>query len=135
MSQICHEVSRGRKLGCQDTHRRYTFHVLFPTIDKENAAHHSTTKSSHHKPQTHTVTHTNINTVVSRVSAHEHLSITRGFGPHGLYRSCYIDPFKCSTWALTREWALAWDTMVYTSCTCTCRCIRTQSTTYSSYMI
>ena len=30
-----------------------------------------------------------------------------------LYRSCYIDPLKCGTWALTREWASARDTMVY----------------------
>ena len=29
-----------------------------------------------------------------------------------MYRSCYIDPLKCGTWALTREWALACDTMV-----------------------
>ena len=32
------------------------------------------------------------------------------------YRSCYIDPLKCSTWALTREWALARDTTVLTFC-------------------
>ena len=29
-----------------------------------------------------------------------------------LYRSCYIDLLKCSTWALTQEWALAQDTVV-----------------------
>ena len=29
-----------------------------------------------------------------------------------LYRSCYIDPLKWGTWALTQEWVLAWDTMV-----------------------
>ena len=30
-----------------------------------------------------------------------------------LYRSCYLDPLNCGTWALTREWAsLAWDTTV-----------------------
>ena len=27
--------------------------------------------------------------------------------------SCYIDPWKFGTWALTHEWALAWDTTVY----------------------
>ena len=53
----------------------------------------------------------NINTIVSR------LNVTRDFGLHGrlhtldinsihLYRSCYIDPLKCGTWAL------AWDTTV-----------------------
>ena len=31
-----------------------------------------------------------------------------------LYRSCYSGPFKCGTWALTREWALAQDTTVCT---------------------
>ena len=55
-------------------------------------------------------------TVVSRVSTHGSLNITCEFGPHGrlpgikiscLYRSCYIDSLKCSTWVLTREWALA----------------------------
>ena len=51
------------------------------------------------------------NTIVSQVSAHGHLNITRDFGPHGdinsisLYRNCYIDPLKC-------EWALARDTTV-----------------------
>jgi hypothetical protein len=29
-----------------------------------------------------------------------------------LYRSCYIDPLKCGTWALTWELALAWDSTV-----------------------
>ena len=29
-----------------------------------------------------------------------------------LYRSCYSGPLKCGTWALTQEWALAWDTTV-----------------------
>ena len=58
------------------------------------------------------------NTVVSRISTHGHLNITHKFGPHGrlpgiknsvcLYRSCYIDPLKWGTWALTWEWALAW---------------------------
>ena len=58
-------------------------------------------------------------TVVSWVSTHGHLNIhDRDFGLHGniisihLYRSCYIDPLKWGTWALTREWALARDTMV-----------------------
>ena len=31
-----------------------------------------------------------------------------------LYRSCYMDPLKCGTWALTREWALARDTTAHT---------------------
>ena len=31
-----------------------------------------------------------------------------------LYGSCYIDPMKHSTWVLTREWALAQDTMTVT---------------------
>ena len=55
-----------------------------------------------------------------RVSAQGRLNITCDFGLHGhlltwdicLYRSCYIDPLKCSAWALTWELALAWDTMV-----------------------
>ena len=48
-------------------------------------------------------------TVVSWVSAHGHLSITRDFGPHGclpgirLYRNCYIFPLKWGTWALARD--------------------------------
>ena len=29
-----------------------------------------------------------------------------------LYRSCYIDPLKWDMWVLTREWTLAWNTMV-----------------------
>ena len=29
-----------------------------------------------------------------------------------LYRSCYIDPLKCSTWAFARERALAQDPTV-----------------------
>ena len=29
-----------------------------------------------------------------------------------LYGSCNSDPLKFGTWALTREWALAWDTKV-----------------------
>ena len=31
-----------------------------------------------------------------------------------LYGSCNSDPLKFSTWVLTREWALARDTTVYT---------------------
>ena len=30
-----------------------------------------------------------------------------------MYRGCYIGPLKCGTWALTQEWALAQDTMVF----------------------
>ena len=30
-----------------------------------------------------------------------------------MYRGCYIGPLKCGTWALTQEWALARDTMVF----------------------
>ena len=62
-------------------------------------------------------------TVVSRVSAHGHLNITRNFGPRRhltwditsihLYRSCYIDPLKWAIWTLTREWAFARDTTVH----------------------
>ena len=29
-----------------------------------------------------------------------------------LYRTCYIDPLKWGTWALTQEWALAQDNTV-----------------------
>ena len=65
-------------------------------------------------------------TIVSRVSAHGRLNITHDFGPHRhlpgikisyilLYTgNCYSGLLKCGTWALTREWALAWDTKVYT---------------------
>ena len=51
--------------------------------------------------------------VVSRVSAHGQLSTTRDFAHMDImYVGCHIDPLKCSTWAwaLTRKWALAWDT-------------------------
>ena len=54
-------------------------------------------------------------TVVSRVSTHGHLNITHDFGLHGRLpgiRSCYNDPLKWGTWALTLEWALARDTTV-----------------------
>ena len=58
-------------------------------------------------------------TVVSQVSAHGRLNITRDFGSHGClpgikipYRSCYIGPLKCGTWVLTRKWVLAQDTTV-----------------------
>ena len=48
------------------------------------------------------------------MSAHGHLNITRDFGLHAwsltrditsipLYRSCYIDPLKRATWALTLD--------------------------------
>ena len=57
------------------------------------------------------------NTVVSRVCTHGHLNINCDLSPHAwaltwditsihLYRSYYIDPLKCSTWALTLEWYL-----------------------------
>lgn len=57
-------------------------------------------------------------TVVSRVSVHGCLNITRDFDPHGhlpgikIPYVCYSDPLKCSTWVLTREWELARDTTV-----------------------
>ena len=40
-------------------------------------------------------------------------ALTRDILSIRLYRSCYIDPLKCGTWALVREWALARDTTVY----------------------
>ena len=42
------------------------------------------------------------------------MSVTRDQNSIRLYRSCYSDPLKCGTWMLTREWALARDTMVCT---------------------
>ena len=39
-------------------------------------------------------------------------ALTRDQNSIRLYRSCYIDPLKWGTWALTREWALARDTTV-----------------------
>ena len=41
-------------------------------------------------------------------------ALTQDQNPIRLYRSCYSGPLKCSAWALTREWALARDTMVIT---------------------
>ena len=56
------------------------------------------------------------------------LNITQDYGPHEclpgihvytcintihLYGSCYIDPLKCSAWALTWEWVLARNTTVF----------------------
>ena len=68
--------------------------------------------------------HNNIITVVSQVSVHGHLNITRDFGPHGRLPRIKI-PYVCieastvAPWnvvhgprALTREWALARDTTV-----------------------
>ena len=40
-------------------------------------------------------------------------ALTQDQNPIRLYRSCYIDPLKCGTWALTWEWALARDTTVH----------------------
>ena len=66
--------------------------------------------------------------VVSWISAHGHLNITRYFGPHAwvlsrdinFYRSCYInDLLKCDTWVLIQKWALAQDTVVV-ACRCIC---------------
>jgi hypothetical protein len=42
-------------------------------------------------------------------------ALTWDQNPIRLYRSCYSDPLKCGTWALTREWALARDTTVSTN--------------------
>ena len=42
-------------------------------------------------------------------------ALTRDQNPIRLCRSCYSAPLKCGTWALTREWALARDTMVHAS--------------------
>ena len=60
--------------------------------------------------------HSLVITVVSQAGAHGHLNIANDFGPHTqdirLYRSCYVDPLKYGTWALTREWMLALDTVV-----------------------
>ena len=60
-------------------------------------------------------------TVVSRVSAHGRLNITRDFGPHGRLPGIkipyvYIEAATaaCGTWALTHERVLAWDTAVIT---------------------
>ena len=30
-----------------------------------------------------------------------------------IHKGCYIGPLKCGIWALTQEWALAQDTMVF----------------------
>ena len=40
-------------------------------------------------------------------------ALTRDINSICLYGSCNSDPLKFGTWALTREWALAWDTTVY----------------------
>ena len=44
-----------------------------------------------------------------------------------LYRSCYIEPLKWGTWALTQEWAFArnvhYSIMVNSVCTCAHVCI------------
>ena len=39
-------------------------------------------------------------------------ALTRDQNSMHLYRSCYIDPLKWGTWALTWQWALAQDTTV-----------------------
>ena len=39
-------------------------------------------------------------------------ALTRDINSIFLYRSCYIEPLKCGTWALTWEWVLARDTTV-----------------------
>ena len=66
--------------------------------------------------------------IMSRgVSAHGHLKLNCDFGLHGglytrditficLYRSCYIDPLKCTTWALTRECIESPDPSMHTKC-------------------
>ena len=40
-------------------------------------------------------------------------ALTQNINSICLYGSCNSDPLKFSTWALTREWALAWDTTGY----------------------
>ena len=64
------------------------------------------------------------NTIVSWVSAHGSFNMNRNFGLHGCLPGIKIPyvcieaatvrsgPLKCGTWALTREWVLAWDTTV-----------------------
>ena len=39
-------------------------------------------------------------------------ALTWDQNPICLYRSCYSGPLKCSTWVLTQEWVLAWDTRI-----------------------
>ena len=71
-------------------------------------------------PSLSLVLSTYASTVVFWVSAHgKHTSqfwpawaLTWDITSIYLYRSCYIDPLKWGTWALTQEWALARDTTV-----------------------
>ena len=58
-------------------------------------------------------------TIVSRVTLKHNLLfwptwvLTQDIISMRLYRSCYIDPLKCTTWAHIREWALAWALQYY----------------------